>query len=185
MLASSTINLWSVQPECDLCLLKHIGKVKVKWFRYRPGVAQRVGRGIALLFRDRGTGKVWVVSSTPWPHFTPGKDPVPILQEAEWAPGPVWTGAENLAPPPGFDPRTVQPVASRYADWAIVAHIVIVLIHYFSIYISFSGFTYTIFYAQNSFIEAFTKFRKATVSLAMSVCLSVCPSVRKKQLGSH
>jgi hypothetical protein len=30
--------------------------------------------------------------------FTPGKDPVPIVQEAEWAPGPVWMGAENLAP---------------------------------------------------------------------------------------
>ena len=30
--------------------------------------------------------------------FTLGKDPVPIVQEAEWAPGPVWTGAENLAP---------------------------------------------------------------------------------------
>jgi hypothetical protein len=27
----------------------------------------------------------------------PGKDPVPIVQEAGWAPGPVWTGAENLA----------------------------------------------------------------------------------------
>ena len=30
--------------------------------------------------------------------FTPGRDPVPILQEAGWALGPVWTGAENLAP---------------------------------------------------------------------------------------
>ena len=30
-------------------------KVKVKIYRYRPGVAQRVGRGIALLFHDRGT----------------------------------------------------------------------------------------------------------------------------------
>jgi hypothetical protein len=28
---------------------------------------------------------------------TPGKDPVPIVQEAGWAPGPVWRGAENLA----------------------------------------------------------------------------------------
>ena len=28
---------------------------KVKGSRYRPGVAQRVGRGIALLFHDRGT----------------------------------------------------------------------------------------------------------------------------------
>ena len=25
-------------------------------------------------------------------------------------------------PPPGFDPWTVQPVASRYTDWAILAH---------------------------------------------------------------
>jgi hypothetical protein len=30
--------------------------------------------------------------------FTPGKDLVPTVQEAGWAPGPVWTGAENLAP---------------------------------------------------------------------------------------
>ena len=26
--------------------------------------------------------------------FTPGNDPVPIVQETGWAPGPVWTGAE-------------------------------------------------------------------------------------------
>ena len=29
--------------------------------------------------------------------FIPGKDPVPIVQGAGWTPGPVWTGAENLA----------------------------------------------------------------------------------------
>jgi hypothetical protein len=29
--------------------------------------------------------------------FTAGKDPVPIVQEAGWAQGPVWIGAENLA----------------------------------------------------------------------------------------
>ena len=45
--------------------------------------------------------------------FTPGKDPVHIVQEAGWAPRPVWTGAANLAPP-GFDPRTVQNLAGRY-----------------------------------------------------------------------
>jgi hypothetical protein len=45
--------------------------------------------------------------------FTPGKDPVPVAQEAGWVPEPVWKGAENLAPP-AFDPRTFQPVASRY-----------------------------------------------------------------------
>ena len=32
-------------------------------------------------------------------RFTPGKEtPVSILQEAGWAPGPFWTGAENLTP---------------------------------------------------------------------------------------
>ena len=34
----------------------------------------------------------------PRQHLTPGKDPVPIVQEAGWASGPVWTGAENLSP---------------------------------------------------------------------------------------
>ena len=68
---------------------------KVQCSRYRPGVAQRVGRGIALLFHDRGTRRGWVVSNTPRPHFTPGKDPVPIVQEAKWAPGPIWTGGKS------------------------------------------------------------------------------------------
>jgi len=36
-----------------------------------------------------------VVSSTPRPQFTPGKDPIPILQEAGWAPGPVWMGGKS------------------------------------------------------------------------------------------
>ena len=69
-------------------------KKMVKCSRYRAGVAQRVGRVIALLFHDHGM---------PRPHFTPGKDPVPMLQEAAWAPGPVWTGGKSR-PPPGFDP---------------------------------------------------------------------------------
>ena len=58
-------------------------------------MAQRVGRVIALLLHDRGTRRWWVVSSTPRPHFTSRKDPVPILQEAGWAPGPVWTGGKS------------------------------------------------------------------------------------------
>ena len=53
----------------------------------------------------------------PRQHLTPGKDLVPIVQEAGWASGPVWTGAENLAPPE-VDPRTIQPVGSRYTDYA-------------------------------------------------------------------
>ena len=36
-------------------------------------------------------------ASPPRPLFTSGKDPVPSVQEAGWAPGPVWTVAEKLA----------------------------------------------------------------------------------------
>jgi hypothetical protein len=38
------------------------------------------------------------VSVTSPPLFTPGKDPLLILQEAGWTLGPVWTGTENLFP---------------------------------------------------------------------------------------
>jgi hypothetical protein len=58
--------------------------------------------------------------------FIPGKDPVPIVQEAGWAPGPVWTGAENLGPL--FDPRTTQPVASHYTHCATRPTVVVVVV---------------------------------------------------------
>jgi len=80
-------------PSCYYVITQR--KKKLKWSRYRTGVAQRVGRGIVLLFHDRGTRRGWVVSSTPRPHFTPGKDTISILQEAGWAPGPVWTGEKS------------------------------------------------------------------------------------------
>jgi hypothetical protein len=44
-----------------------------------------------------------------------GNDLVPFVQRAEWAPGPVWTPVENLAPT-RIRTRTVYPVASRYAE---------------------------------------------------------------------
>ena len=53
----------------------------------------------------------------PWPPFTPWKDPVPIVQRAGWAPGPVSTGAKNLTST-GIQSRTVQPIASRYTNYA-------------------------------------------------------------------
>jgi len=56
------------------------------------------------------------LSMVPRPPFTPGKDLVPILQEAGWAPGPVWT-LENLTPTRSQS-QTVQPIVSRYTNWA-------------------------------------------------------------------
>jgi len=83
------------QIQITVRALIHRTNIKVKWSLYKPGVAQRVGRVTALLFHDSGTRRGWVVCVTPRPHFTPGKEPVPILQEAEWAPGPVWTGRKS------------------------------------------------------------------------------------------
>jgi len=60
--------------------------------------ANNRSRVIALIFLVHGTRRGRVVSVTPRSFFTPGKEPVPMVQEAEWAPGPVWTSAENLAP---------------------------------------------------------------------------------------
>ena len=59
---------------------------------------------------DRAGGQRHAPAALP-----PGKDPVPVVQEAGWAPGPIQTVA-NISPPLGFDPRTVRNVASRYTD---------------------------------------------------------------------
>jgi hypothetical protein len=40
----------------------------------------------------------WVVSATHRPLYRQERHPVPIVQEAVWAPGPVWMGGGNLAP---------------------------------------------------------------------------------------
>ena len=51
----------------------------------------------------------------------PGKTRYPLYRRLGGLPRLVCMGAESLLPPPGFDARTVQPVASRYTDWAIAA----------------------------------------------------------------
>ena len=59
--------------------------------------AQRVSRGIALPFHDLGAEDGGVGLAPRPGRCTPGKNTVPIVQEAGWAPGTVWTGVENLA----------------------------------------------------------------------------------------
>ena len=55
-----------------------------------------MSRGIAVFSRTFGTRWGGGQPHVP-PASTPGKDPLTIVQEAGWAPGPVWTGAKNLA----------------------------------------------------------------------------------------
>jgi len=55
-----------------------------------------VSRGIAVHFsRTFGTRWGWAGQPHDRAASTPGKDPVPIVQEAGWAPGPVWTGRKS------------------------------------------------------------------------------------------
>jgi len=78
-----------------------IKKVKVKCtlvqaLRLCTGLmAHRGSRGIALLFLTTALEGGEGSAARPSRSLPPGKDPVPIVQEARWAP---WTGAENLAP---------------------------------------------------------------------------------------
>jgi len=102
-----TPNVSAAKQNCTRSTGSHVslGSVRVKLkctlvqaLRLCTGrTAHRGSRGIALLFLDHGTRRGWGVSVTPQPLFAPGKDPVPIVQEVGWAPGPDWTGKENLA----------------------------------------------------------------------------------------
>ena len=96
-------------------------------------------RGIALLFHDHGTRRGWGVSVAPRPLFTPRKDAVPIVQETVWAPGPVWTGAENLAPTgirsPYPPPRSQSLYRLRYPahSYRLVLRIIVnILLPYYA-----------------------------------------------------
>ena len=99
-----TAHLFSYSCVLFWPLWKPKGKVKVKCtlvqaLRLCTGrTAHRGSRGIALPFHDHSIRRGWGVGVTPRPLFTPWKDSVPIVQKAGWAPGPVWTGSENLAP---------------------------------------------------------------------------------------
>jgi hypothetical protein len=79
--------------------------------------AHRGSRGIALPFLDHGTRRGWGVSVTTRPLFTPGRPGTHCT--GGWV-GPR-AGLDRCGksrPPPGFDPRTIQPVASRCTDYA-------------------------------------------------------------------
>ena len=40
--------------------------------------------------------------------FAPGNDPVPVVQEAGWAPGPVWTGGKSRPHRDSIPDRTAR-----------------------------------------------------------------------------
>ena len=79
--------------------------------------AHRGSKGIALLFHDHGTRRGEESISSPGRSLPPGKTRYSFyrrLGEPQDRSGQV----RKISSPPGFDPRTAQPVASRYTDYA-------------------------------------------------------------------
>ena len=79
--------------------------------------AHRGSRGIALLFLDHGTRRGEVSASRPSLSLPWGKTRYPLYRSLGGPPGRSGQ-VRKISTPPGFDPRNVQPVASRYTDYA-------------------------------------------------------------------
>jgi len=88
--------------------------IKVKRSRYRPGVAQSVGRGIALLFHDRGTRRGERSAARSGRTLPPEKTKYPFYRRLGERQG--RSGRAEYLAPTGIRSRTVQPVVTRYND---------------------------------------------------------------------
>jgi hypothetical protein len=85
-----------------------IVKVRVK-LTLQQAIRPR-GGGEAQLYSFFNLGARWGGWSTPRPgRFTPGEATRSIVEEAAWTLGPVWTGAENLAPNRNSNPEPSSP----------------------------------------------------------------------------
>jgi len=94
--------------KCSIWLYSN--KKNVKWSRYRPGVAQRVGRGIAILLHDRSTSSgVSGQQHAPAALYPRGKTRYPLYRRLGGPQGRSGRG-ENLVST-GIRSRAVQPVA--------------------------------------------------------------------------
>jgi len=78
-------------------------------------VAYRGSRGITLLFHDHGR-RAEVSASGPGRFLPSGKARYLLLRRLGRPQGRSGQ-VRKISPPPGFDTRTVQPVASRYTDY--------------------------------------------------------------------
>ena len=70
-------------------------QLKVKVSQSHAMLAQRGRRSIALLILNLGAGWRWVVNATPQPLYSREGCPAPTVQQAGWAPGPVWTSVKK------------------------------------------------------------------------------------------
>jgi hypothetical protein len=86
--------------------------------KFTVGLAMKAQRGS---FFHPGTRWGWVVNSTPRPLYPEKQTWYPLYRRLS---GPQGRSGRlrKISPPPGFDPRTVQPVVSRCTDYAITTY---------------------------------------------------------------
>jgi hypothetical protein len=84
----------------------------------RGRTAHRGSKGIALPFHDHGNRRGEGPASDPGRSLPPGKTRYPFYRRLGGPQGRSGQVRKN-SPPPGFDPRTVQPVASRYTYYEV------------------------------------------------------------------
>jgi hypothetical protein len=118
MLFKSTQITWKLLVIFNL-LLRQLGKVKVSSYTPWRRMGERRYNSYSYLTSELDGGK-WS-ASRPSRALPPGKEPpVPIVQEAGWAPEPVWTQRleEKSSVSVRYRTPVVQSVFRHYTDWA-------------------------------------------------------------------
>ena len=82
--------------------------IKVKFSRYRPGVAQRVGTGIALFFHDGGNRRGVSVQQHAPAALYPRERPGTHFTEG-WVGPRAGQDGKKISSPQGFDPGPSSP----------------------------------------------------------------------------
>ena len=126
VLKSGSLNL--PEPSGPVLAWTGIKNVKVKCslvqaLRLCTGrAAHRGSRSIALLFLDHGIRRGKGSASRPGRSLPSGKTRYTLYRRLG---GPQGRSGQvrKISPPPGFDHRTVQPVASRYIKYATLVHV--------------------------------------------------------------
>jgi len=92
--------------------------VKGKVMKFTLQQATKTHRGVEVYlqsFFNFGARSVWVVNAAPWPLY-PLERPDTHCIGGWVGPRAGLDGCGKSRPPSGFDPRTLQPVTSRYTD---------------------------------------------------------------------
>ena len=137
--STSLRNVGNCLTNCKFFFLHRIMCTPAQTLSLCTGRTARKGsRGIALLFLDHGTRKGEGSASRPGLSLPPGKTRYPLYRRLGGSQGRSGQ-VRKISPPPGFDPRTVQPVASRYATLRYPAHtsnnvVVFIFLHSIALY---------------------------------------------------